>query len=116
MAAMARDAGIGAENIVIEARSLNTLENAALSAAKMEKRGWRRAIVVTDNFHLPRALFTFRRFGVEVTGSAAPGVRADMSVKRIAVAWAREAVALPVYSVRFLSGRAKRVVGREQGR
>ena len=116
MAAMARDAGIGAENIVIEARSLNTLENAALSAAEMEKRGWRRAIVVTDNFHLPRALFTFRRFGVEVTGSAAPGVRADMSVKQIATAWAREAVALPVYAVRFLSGRAKRVVGREQGR
>ena len=116
MAAMARDAGIGAENIVIEARSLNTLENAALSAAEMEKRGWRRAIIVTDSFHLPRALFTFRRFGVEVTGSAAPGVRADMSVKRIVVAWAREAVALPVYAVRFLSGRAKRVVGREQGR
>ena len=90
MAAMARDAGIGAENIVIEARSLNTLENAALSAAEMEKRGWRRAIIVTDNFHLPRGLFT--------------------------VAWAREAVALPVYAVRFLSGRAKRVVGREQGR
>ena len=84
--------------------------------AEMEKRGWRRAIVVTDNFHLPRALFTFRRFGIKATGSAAPGVWADMSVKRIVAAWAREAVALPVYAARFLSGRAKRVVGRQQGR
>ena len=50
------------------------------------------------------------------TGSAAPGVWADMLVKRIVVAWAREAVALPVYAVQFLSGRAKRVVGREKGR
>ena len=116
MADMVRDAGVGAENIVIEARSLNTLENAAFTAAEMEKRGWRRAIVVTDNFHLPRALFTFRRFGVEVTGSAAPYVWADMSVKRIVVAWAREAVALPVYAAKFLSGRATRVVGRGKGR
>lgn len=113
MAAMARDAGVGAKNIVIEARAVNTLENAAFTAAEMEKRGWRRAIVVTDNFHLPRALFTFRRFGVEATGSAAPHV---MSAKRTVAAWAREAVALPVYAIRFLSGRAKRIVGREQGR
>ncbi len=116
MAAMARDAGVGAENIVIEARSLNTLENAAFTVAEMEKRGWRRAIVVTDNFHLPRALFTFRRFGIEATGSAAPGILADMTMRRIVAAWAREAVALPVYAARFQSGRAKRVVGPEQGR
>ena len=57
-----------------------------------------------------------RRFGGEVTGSAAPGVWTDMSVKRIVVAWAREAVALPVYAAKFLSGRAKRVVERKQGR
>jgi hypothetical protein len=56
MAGMARDAGIGAESIVIEARAVNTLENAAFTAEEMEKRGWRRAIVVSDNFHLPRAL------------------------------------------------------------
>ena len=53
-------------------RALDALDE--LEAHWGETAGkFRRAIVVTDNFHLPRALFTFRRFGVEVTGSAAPG-------------------------------------------
>ena len=32
----------------------------------MTDRGWQRALLVTDRFHMPRALYTFRAFGIDV--------------------------------------------------
>jgi len=65
-------AGVPEEAISIEARSRDTLENAAFSREILERHGWRRVLVVTDAYHLPRALYTFRRLGVAADGEPAP--------------------------------------------
>ncbi len=72
MREMALAAGLPDERIVLEAASANTFENAVNAARILHDRGWRRILVVSDGYHLPRALFVFRRLGLVVDGSAAP--------------------------------------------
>jgi uncharacterized SAM-binding protein YcdF (DUF218 family) len=86
-------AGIPADRVMIEDQSRNTIENARLSLPIAAKHGWRNLAVVTDSYHLPRALYVFRRFGCRTTGIAArptgqPG-------REWWAAWVREAAALP---------------------
>jgi uncharacterized SAM-binding protein YcdF (DUF218 family) len=58
-----------------EERSRNTLENAAYTADLLRPLGITRIIVVTDSFHMTRALWSFRRAGLEPTAApiALPG-------------------------------------------
>ncbi len=75
MAALARDLGIPAERLLIESRARNTRENARFSLALLEPHGVDHVVVVSDAWHLPRALMLFRRFaagGISVHGCAAP--------------------------------------------
>lgn len=51
--------------ILIEANSRNTGENAVESAKIVRERGWRRVILVTSAFHMPRSMLCFRKAGVE---------------------------------------------------
>lgn len=62
----------------IEARSHNTWENAADSAAILAPLGIRSVYVVTHAWHEHRAIIAFRRVGLQVT--AAPVQRDEMSV------------------------------------
>lgn len=71
MQALAREAGVGEEQILLEPDSRNTFENALNTAEMLHGRGLRRVMVVSDRFHLPRALFVFRRLGLEAEGLAA---------------------------------------------
>lgn len=95
--------GLPAAAIVVEGSSRNTLGNARETLALAEAQGWNRLTVVTDDMHLPRALWTFRRLGrplgVRVEGAAAPGPRA------LSTAWwahgLREAAALVLYAWRL---------------
>ncbi len=73
MRALAMELGVPAERIVVEDRARNTFENAVYSGRIFRDRGWRRLAVVTDAFHMPRALFVFRRLGLPVTGDPVPG-------------------------------------------
>jgi uncharacterized SAM-binding protein YcdF (DUF218 family) len=52
--------------IVVEAESRNTYENAVNTAAIFEERGWTSGLLVTSAAHMPRALATFRKTGLEV--------------------------------------------------
>jgi uncharacterized SAM-binding protein YcdF (DUF218 family) len=84
--------GIAPDRIAVEDRSRNTIDNARLSAQVAEENGWRRLVVVTDLYHLPRALYVFRRFGVAAAGS---GARPQRPAAEWWAACAREALALP---------------------
>lgn len=95
--------GIPAAALVLEEASQDTLGNARETLALAAERGWRRLVVVTDEIHLPRAVWTFRRLarplGILVEGHDAPPPH------RLTLAWwshaAREAAACLAYAWRL---------------
>lgn len=84
MRELALSLGVPDRHIILEDRSRNTFENALYCGLIMRERGWSRVVVVTDSFHLPRALYIFRAIGLTVEGSGAPR---GTSISRLA--WAR---------------------------
>ncbi len=68
MRALALDLGVPDERIVVEDRAVNTFENAVYTGRIIRERGWRQVVLVTDSFHMPRALYVFRRLGLTAVG------------------------------------------------
>jgi uncharacterized SAM-binding protein YcdF (DUF218 family) len=62
--------GVRPDAIVQDAESRNTHENAVNSAVIMNAQAWRTALLVTSGAHMPRALATFRRVGLNVIPAA----------------------------------------------
>jgi len=62
------DLGVPASDIILESESRDTAENAAYVRRLMDAHGFRRAVLVTSGYHLPRALHLFRRAGIDCTG------------------------------------------------
>ncbi|WP_188399531.1 YdcF family protein [Sporomusa sp. GT1] len=52
--------------VIIEAASLNTRQNAENVKRILNEHGFHRPILVTSAFHMPRAIWFFRQQGVEV--------------------------------------------------
>ena len=107
MAALAREAGVPETALLLEQRSRSTWENAACAGRLMRERGWARALLVTDGIHLPRAVLTFRRAGVRVAASGAPGAWREEPAARAVRAVARETAALAWYGVRLALARPR---------
>lgn len=103
MAALARAAGVPDTALHLETRSTRTLENAVFSIKAMRAQGWRDAVLVTDDFHMRRALYCFDSFGVRAQPAK---VRNPMS-GRIFLAWLREIFGRTIYprQVRAYQGR-----------
>lgn len=115
MRAMAVEEGVPEGSVMLECVSTRTLENAFFSKAVMEERGWTRALVVTDKFHLPRALLAFCCFGIKATGSSPAKYWGEATFKRRVRIVAREVVGLVAYAGFFLFGQAKRIAVEHQG-
>ena len=64
--------GAAAEDVVAETESFNTRENLANAKAIMESRGLSRALVVTSDYHVARALELCRQAGIAATGKGSP--------------------------------------------
>jgi uncharacterized SAM-binding protein YcdF (DUF218 family) len=64
--------GVPASALWLEAESQNTLENARFSARLLVPLGLRRIGLVSCDFHLPRAVWAFRRAGLDPEPLAAP--------------------------------------------
>jgi uncharacterized SAM-binding protein YcdF (DUF218 family) len=62
---------IDANALFLEDRSTSTEENIYFSKQIMERNGWKSAIIVTDTFHMKRALLLARDAGIEAFGSSA---------------------------------------------
>ncbi len=67
--------GLPDEAILLERRSRSTEENAMYSAALMRKLDLNSAVLVTDQYHILRASWLFRRQGIDITTSAVPASR-----------------------------------------
>jgi uncharacterized SAM-binding protein YcdF (DUF218 family) len=81
-AAIAR--GIPDEQIIITREVGNTADEARAVAALMRERGWRKIILVTSAWHMPRAARLFRKAGVDfipfpVDFLIGPEKRADLA-------------------------------------
>jgi len=72
------DRGVSADRIIVEDASGNTYENFMYSAAIAQEIGFRRIIVVTNEFHMFRAMRTANLFFDDAIGIAAFD-RVDMS-------------------------------------
>ena len=97
MAALAREQGVDDSQILCEDRSSRTLENADYCADFLLQRNLKRCLLVTDRFHMARALMTFRAFGVAVEPAPAA---APWTVYTLA-SYLRELVARRVYPRRI---------------
>jgi uncharacterized SAM-binding protein YcdF (DUF218 family) len=115
MRALALAAGVPGDRIVTEDVSSRTIENAHYTKRLMDANGWRRALLVTDAFHMRRALYTFRRFGIDVEASPAGRRQGDSRMHWVA-AHVRETVALAVYIGLFASGRAEVIAAGPESR
>lgn len=62
--------GVPREDVLLEAESATTYENARYTAALCRERGLKRIALVTSALHMRRALATFRRTGLTVVPAA----------------------------------------------
>jgi uncharacterized SAM-binding protein YcdF (DUF218 family) len=67
MADLACRQGVEEGAVFQEDCSTRTLENAVECRKVMADKGWVKSLLVTDSFHMPRAVFTFRAFAIDVT-------------------------------------------------
>ncbi|BCS32565.1 hypothetical protein TBR22_A17790 [Luteitalea sp. TBR-22] len=64
--------GVPRDRIVLEETSRTTAENARNAGGIMARHGWRRALVVSDSYHVFRARVLCRRAGMDVVTSPVP--------------------------------------------
>ncbi len=96
--------GVPAAAITLDEAARSTFENALNAGRIMRARGWRRALVVSEPYHAPRAVLTLRLLGVAAT--AAP---TDPDGARLGPLTAflrlREGLAMPAGLARALAWR-----------
>jgi uncharacterized SAM-binding protein YcdF (DUF218 family) len=93
-ARLAQDLGVPGDAISQEATSRSTEENAIQVAGLMRQRGWRDAVLVSDDFHLWRAQWLFERQGVRVWPSPAQITDQSIETGEKAFAVGREVLAI----------------------
>lgn len=103
MKSIARSQGVPEKSIYCEAISRNTMQNAAASINIMQARRWRSALIVTDRFHMRRAVLAFRLYGaaVDVVPSSSNGIH--IGIMHWWYIRLREYLALAWYGLRYLT-------------
>ncbi|HET7663222.1 MAG TPA: YdcF family protein [Rhodanobacteraceae bacterium] len=71
MAALLQDFGVPGSALLLDAQSRNTWQNALYSQQLMQAHHLKTALLVTSALHMPRALATFHKRGVDVTPAPA---------------------------------------------
>ena len=64
--------GVPDEDVVAETESFNTRENLTYAKAIMESRGFSKALVVTSDYHVARALELCGQVGISAVGKGSP--------------------------------------------
>jgi uncharacterized SAM-binding protein YcdF (DUF218 family) len=68
---MEMDLGLDQEVLFLENQAKNTVENIRYSKEIMREQGWDSAVIVTDTFHLKRALLIAKDEGIKAYGAPA---------------------------------------------
>jgi uncharacterized SAM-binding protein YcdF (DUF218 family) len=88
--------GVPEDAILVDPRGLTTWATARNSAAIMQSRKWRSAMVISQYFHIPRTRLAFRKFGIVDPRSAHPPFFEWRDVYSIS----REVIGYPTYWLR----------------
>lgn len=96
---LAFDTGVQKEKIILEERGISTFTNVKHCVRIMRKHNWFNAIVVSDSYHLFRATFVFRCFGIKVIGSAAKGGKQESTSLKWLYYHVREIIAFAWYII-----------------
>ncbi|MEL6980520.1 MAG: YdcF family protein [Pseudomonadota bacterium] len=116
----AMELGVSRRAILVEGRSISTFENARFTLDVAQQEGWRRAIIVTDDFHMLRAwtLFEFWRgeADLEIIALAAARGRRDVGFARGAMVLLRETLAYPFNVVKIIGQLGLEALGRGEER
>lgn len=94
--------GVPDAAIVLEEHSRSTEQNAINTKAIMAARGWRRAVIVTDSYHMLRAGWIFSGEGIEHTRYPVP--RNRVRVQWTAISLMHELAAIHWHVVKGLLG------------
>lgn len=90
-----RDHGVPGDAIIAESRSRSTRENAIYSAPMMHQRGIKRALIVSQNMHLPRVKICLHDEGIETINAPCKGTPSIAVI----IPLAREALLMPLHAV-----------------
>lgn len=104
MRRIALEAGVRDDAVIVEDTAADTLASGRACAAIMRARGWSRALIVTDDYHLPRTVMIFRWLGVAARGSAVPASRDGLGWRLWVYYWLRELAAWPWTVLRLVAG------------
>lgn len=69
--------GVDPTVIIKEMASVDTWENLRNSQTVMDQSGFKTAIIVTSDYHIPRALAVAKQLGIDATGFASPSMRRE---------------------------------------
>jgi uncharacterized SAM-binding protein YcdF (DUF218 family) len=89
--------GVPESAIRTETRSRNTLENAVFSARILRREKLENILIVSDRYHLPRAVLCFKTLGFSASGSGPGRSVSKTPLNRWLYACLRETAAYPLY-------------------
>jgi uncharacterized SAM-binding protein YcdF (DUF218 family) len=115
MARFAEEQGIPAEDVIVEGRSLNTIQNIFYSRKIMEQHGWKSVEVVSSASHLPRTALILEQYRGEAGftwRTHAARWPKEYGWERIAVIYAKEMLETTV--LRWFGFRRSRFLPNEQ--
>lgn len=93
--------GVPENTIALENKSRTTFENAVHSIKIAKSMGFEHLFIVSDRYHLPRAMLTFRIMGMPSSGLSTQNSASSGALKRVQF-WLRETLALPFYVIKLL--------------
>lgn len=103
MQRLALEQGVAIDQIILEPTATSTLESAIACTQILKAHGWSRAVIVSDHYHICRAVLLFRQLGISATGSAPEIDGWGIPREQWAFLHCREVLALPWSLLRLWS-------------
>lgn len=102
LARIATDSGLAPDRLILERQARTTWDNIQYAIPLIDRHQINGVTIVTDDYHLPRALLTARRLGLPASGAAVPAHMRATPAGRLLRLRLREAVARLGYRLRPL--------------